>query len=221
MSHLPNVIVLVGFVLVNAVASAGFAHTLYLFAAADGEKITGRVYLRGGVGLPDVLVKVHAAGKEPIAEVRTDAEGRFSFSAPYRCDYVLRVATEDGHQAEASIRADELPPSLPTPPGKEAVPATAEARKENAVTQLQESSESPSSSEDHGIESSNSESLKGSHPEVLQQLATLRSQVIQLREELRQFQTSTSFRDILGGVGYILGLMGVSFYFLGKKHRKE
>jgi len=218
--------VLLGFVLWNAIASVTLAHTLYLFAAADGEKIAGRVYLRGGTGVPDAVVKVYVAGKESVGEFRTDDEGRFSFSAPYRCDYVLRAITEDGHQAEASIHADELSPSLPEWSAKvtdtsstdvAAQKTVAEGQEQGAPLQQPSESQTGHAQQEKGSVSEESVAMNDS---VARELATLRTQVVQLREELRELQTATGFRDILGGLGYVFGLTGVGFYFLGRRKRQ-
>jgi len=47
--------------------------------------------------------------------------------------------------------------------------------------------------------------------------AGLESQIGQLRAELQEFKSEVRFRDVLGGIGYILGLMGVAFYVLGAR----
>lgn len=49
--------------------------------------------------------------------------------------------------------------------------------------------------------------------------AGLQSQIGQLRAELQQFRTETRLRDVLGGIGYIVGLMGAAFYFLGARRQ--
>ncbi len=43
----------------------------------------------------------------------------------------------------------------------------------------------------------------------------LAAQVAQLRREVQEMRNEIRLRDVLGGIGYILGLMGLSFYFLG------
>jgi len=217
MRHSRSAVLLVTIVLWNVIATVASAHTLYLFAAADGERITGRVYLRGGEGIPDVLVKVYLAGKEPLQEVRTDAEGRFSLSVPYRCDYLLRAVMEDGHQAEASIHADELSPSLPEWNGDKPPASVSSAEQRSPTGPEKGSPESPRPSTTDETEVSRGPSAPSTDQAISRELATLRAQIVQLREELQQWRTSAGLRDILGGIGYILGLTGVSFYLLGKK----
>jgi nickel transport protein len=47
----------------------------------------------------------------------------------------------------------------------------------------------------------------------------VRKHVDPLREQLESYEERTRFRDILGGIGYIMGLGGLAFYFLGARRR--
>jgi len=40
-----------------------------------------------------------------------------------------------------------------------------------------------------------------------------------LARELKEFKEEVRFRDVLGGIGYIVGLAGLAFYFLGVRRR--
>jgi len=41
------------------------------------------------------------------------------------------------------------------------------------------------------------------------------------KEQLREMQSEIRFRDVLGGIGYIVGATGVAMYFLSKRQKKE
>jgi len=41
------------------------------------------------------------------------------------------------------------------------------------------------------------------------------------KEKLREMQSEIRFRDILGGIGYIVGATGIATYFLSKRQKKE
>jgi nickel transport protein len=49
---------------------------------------------------------------------------------------------------------------------------------------------------------------------VAQKLRPLQREIVELREEIR-------LHDILGGIGYIIGIAGISFYFLGVRRRER
>jgi len=45
-------------------------------------------------------------------------------------------------------------------------------------------------------------------------------QVALLRQELHRREHTCRLRDVLGGIGYIFGVAGVAFYFLGRRKKK-
>ena len=49
----------------------------------------------------------------------------------------------------------------------------------------------------------------------------LEKQVAALRKDLDRFSNELRLQDILGGLGYILGIMGLVFYFLGVRRKEE
>jgi len=50
-------------------------------------------------------------------------------------------------------------------------------------------------------------------------LEALRNEIILLRKELTDYTRQTRLRDVLGGIGYILGIAGIAFYFLGVRRK--
>ena len=59
------------------------------------------------------------------------------------------------------------------------------------------------------------------HDETDGDLADLHRQVIALRRDVDRLQNKLRYQDIIGGVGYILGLIGITAYFLGGRRRKS
>ena len=56
-------------------------------------------------------------------------------------------------------------------------------------------------------------------PQLAAQVQTLVQQIGQLQVQLAEAGQKTRLQDILGGIGYILGLMGLTFYFLGVRRK--
>ena len=46
-------------------------------------------------------------------------------------------------------------------------------------------------------------------------------QLAGLRADLDRYKNELRLRDVLGGVGYILGIMGIVFYFLGVRRKEK
>ncbi|MFP4077037.1 MAG: hypothetical protein ACLFTD_11245, partial [Halochromatium sp.] len=89
------------------VASASVAHRLQVFAAADGSEIQGRAYFVGGHPARAVAIQVLDGEGKPVAELKSDAEGRFRVNVSAAQDYLIVADAADGHRAEWPISAAE------------------------------------------------------------------------------------------------------------------
>lgn len=98
---------LVAFALCGGVPPA-LAHKMKVFATADGATISGYVYFGGGGRAMGARVEATADGAPVYAGV-TDDEGRFAFPIGARADYRIAVDGGDGHAAEATVPAADLP----------------------------------------------------------------------------------------------------------------
>ena len=50
---------------------------------------------------------------------------------------------------------------------------------------------------------------------------TVLAELSALRDEFQQYRQQTQLRDILGGIGYILGVAGIAFYLLGLRQKRS
>jgi nickel transport protein len=46
-------------------------------------------------------------------------------------------------------------------------------------------------------------------------------QIRGLREQIEGYEEQVRFRDVLGGIGYIFGVAGIAFYFLGRRQQRR
>ena len=132
-----------------------------------------------------------------LDQVRTNEEGEFSYTVKYKCDQVLLVDTGDGHKAVFRIEENELPDNLPVLDfaGSDQKPDNQEPSVVAAVV----------TSKDTDIEA------------VVSRVVS--RYIRPLREQLEQYENAVRMRDILGGIGYILGIMGILALFLKKKEK--
>lgn len=196
-------------------AEPAYAHKIKLFATAEGRTISGYAYLSGGGRPKHVPIDVlDPEGKSLLTNVTTDAEGRFSFDATVRCDHLLRIDLGDGHMAQWRIGADELTESLPEAAvGAAVVPDPPSGRDEDARQNDAEADEA-------GHRVSQTDVQEAVSKAVSREIKPLQRQINVLREQLESYEETIRFRDILGGVGYLVGLAGLAFYFLGAKRMK-
>lgn len=179
------------FVLTLFVASPASAHKINVFAFHEGERVTGEVYFSDGVPAKGCPVRLLSADDEVLQECRTDDIGGFSLSLPREEKReTVKVVVEDGmgHRTETTLRFSS---------GEKAITA--------------------SESEAAGTAQSNlpAGELEALMREVVRrEVSPLREEVVRLNEKM----SHPGFSEIVGGVGYIVGLVGI---ILWKGNRKK
>jgi nickel transport protein len=182
------------FLIVFLTPSFVIAHNMEIFATVEGKTIQGKASFHDGTPARNADVKAFDAAGEEIGRTKTDDQGKFSLAARFRCDHRLLVDTGDGHGVEYTILAKSLPADLP-PHG----PAIASADSARADSE---------SDLDH------------SHDSAL--LKVIHADVDALQDQLDQYEHRIRFRDILGGIGFIVGLTGAAYgyYYRGLLRNK-
>ena len=191
--------VLVAGVAVCLLSPSAHAHKIHVFTVADGAEIRGTVYFSGGGKAEGIEVTAFDADGTILGSAITDENGEFSFTATAKADHVFKVETPDGHAASCTVSAAELPDTLPSSDeaaGPETAASAAAGQGHRAPAEA-DSSPAPLAS----------------------QVELLRKQVTALRRQLDDFQERRSFQDILGGIGYIIGIAGVAFYVMARRER--
>lgn len=177
-------------VLTATTASPALAHKIKVFAAAVGERIEGTVYFVGGGPARGARILIESPDGTLIEALTADDAGAFAFTAKVRADHVIRTDIADGHSARMTIPASLLPASLPLPAS--GLGATAAEAKEPTAP-------APS----HEGRTGELAALDASIARAVAQ------QVAPLREQLNAYEDRVRLRDVLGGLGYILGLAGL------------
>lgn len=89
-------------------AAPALAHKLTVFAAVEGQDITGIVYFAGGNPAPGARIQITDAQGAPLAELQPGKDGRFRYQAQAPVAHRVIATTADGHRAEWRIAAEEL-----------------------------------------------------------------------------------------------------------------
>jgi len=181
-------------------ASPAFAHKLSVFATAEGKTIRGRAYLHGGGSPGRAAVSLFDPQGERLGQTTTDEQGKFALEARFRCDHRIIVDSGEGHRAEHTLPAAALPEDLPA-----------------RGPEIGASAEKPPPAAPASPPQGNSASSHDSASPV--KLEDLARQIEQLQFQIDQLGSRVRFQDVLGGLGYILGLMGLAYYFLGVRRK--
>jgi len=188
MRRIRAIAILAGLVLMLGTAPA-FAHKMKVFASAEGATISGYVYFNSGNRAVGVRIDVADRAGTTLYTGTSDADGAFRFEATRRTDHVISAAGEDGHAATYIVPASELPDSLPAPPDN---------RHADTIP-------TPSAASVVLPESAHSTEMRA----MIEQ--SVARQIRPLREQIDSYQEKIWWHDVLGGIGYIVGLGGLAF----------
>ena len=203
-------LLLAGLLVVACVAPAE-AHQIDVFASVDGRSISGQAKMMGGSPIESARVTAFGPAGEILAETITDDSGQFTFSIEFRCDHRIEVDAGEGHLGRHTVETSELPTDL-VPRGPQSgrtTPASSPGKTESGHA----SEDAHSHTHSHPDSSHDDESQED-------RLDAIDRQLQALRRDIDQYQAKLRIQDIVGAVGYILGLMGLAYY-LGVKRKEK
>jgi len=158
----------------------------------------------------DVDVDVIGQDGLKVATVKTNAKGEFIFSPKSKdAEYKFLVDTGDGRGAKASVSVGGGPASA-KPKQRDAVPSSA------ALLAKEKEAEMAAARHDAAAERA-SQDAKAMEELVGRAVA---KQLAPLQEKLDVYESRLRFQDILGGLGYIAGIVGALVFLASRRQRK-
>jgi nickel transport protein len=166
------------------------AHRVTVFAWVEGETVHTESKFSGGKPVNGGEILVYDLDGNPLLSGKTNEQGEFSFKIPKKTGMKIVLQAGMGHRGEWTLPLSEIAPHEPKP--------------EPAVSQ-----ETPAGMSEAGVPAS-SVSLDQIRRVLDQSLDQRLNPVLKMLSESRD--KGPTLRDILGGIGYILGLMGLAAY---------
>ena len=172
-----------------------FAHKVNVFAYVEGEKIYTESYFNDGKKCIDSKIEVFDNQGNKLLEGLTDKEGEFSFEVPLEDEDLKIVLTASmGHRAEYSISADEI---------------------RGSVGLIKEENEEPVSIVFPETSSVDLKEIQSIIEDTLdEKLKPIMREIIEIKKSQEDKISPT---EIIGGIGYIIGIFGIVAYFLIRK----
>jgi len=194
--------------ILSIVSTPAVAHRLNIFVYPEGDRINLESYFSGGAPCQDSQVKVLNKEGEVVADGKTDTEGKWSFNPGSSTGLKVVVEAGEGHRAEYRLTADDYPEGLAENLAEEATasaPVAAETGTETFPAQTAPGGAALSATEvEHIVD------------KVLERkLAPIR------RSMAKAAIHEPGFTEILGGIGYIIGLFGLGAYFMARSKSKN
>ena len=171
-------------------AGQAAAHRAMVFAWVEGESVHTESKFSGGKPVNGGEILVYDLAGNPLLSGKTNEQGEFSFKIPQKTGMKIVIQAGMGHRGEWTLPLSEVARLEPTP--------------EPAVSQK------TSSTTSEAREAAPSVSLDQIRRVLDQSLDQRLNPALKMLAESRD--KDPTFRDVLGGIGYIFGLMGLAAY---------
>lgn len=195
---------LISLILFTLSAMPAFAHRVNIFAYVEGDTIYTESYFSKKRKVHKGRLEIFSTktGKE-ILKATTDEKGDFNFPIPEiikkdRSGLLINLYASEGHRAVWTLNADEIFPD--TTETKSPTPAT------NISPEKKISSTAPIKTTSTEIEE-----LTRQVKKLIDKVDTLKRLIINQQEK------GPGVNEIFSGIGYILGLFGITAFFLSRK----
>jgi nickel transport protein len=186
--------------------SQAHAHRVNLFAWYDGKMILAEGYFSGGNKAMDSTIMVLDSGGKEVFHGMTDKKGEFSFKPPGNGEYRLVLEAGMGHRAEALVSVQGMESKDAAPEAGQAGPQTAESPELKGDGQAAKNAHKGTAT----LTSTEFEQIFD------RKLNPIKEQLLRLAEQ----GDRVGFRDVVAGLGYIAGLMGLAMYITQRKRKK-
>ena len=192
----------IGLILVLLIGSNALAHKVNVFAYAENGVVYTESYFSDGRKVMDSTVEVFdAQNNKLLLTGRTDKNGEFSFKIPQATGLRIVLTASMGHKNEYFLSEDEVRDAI----GIAKVPE--KSPPERVETEKME--ELPET-----VTQVYGERLEALMEQVVEKkTAPIMKKLLKIEEQMQK----PSLRDIIGGLGYIVGLMGIGIYFRYKR----
>lgn len=184
------------------------AHRVNLFCLVERENIVCQGSFPDGSAVKNGEITVKFKGKnEPLLKTSINEQGQAEFSIPAQAksnkkDLHIVLEASMGHKASWTVQSEELGEQDESPKTDPAI----EAKPEHTPAQDSQANQT-AKARPVRISLDREEVQNIVAKAVSQEVAPLKRQLQSLQQD------RVSLQDILGGLGYILGLMGLTFYF--------
>ena len=190
------------------VANTAYAHRVMIFAWVEGDTVFTKSKFSKGKKVKGGKIAVYNTQNKMLLKGKTDDKGEFSFHVPEKTTLKIVLYAGTGHRAEWTVPKEDIEEmsgenpaksSLKKPQAKMPANRIPSEPTENLMDEMPATQQSPGPNADE-IEQAIEKALDKKLKPVIKMLS-------------ESLDCGPTVSEILGGIGYILGLMGVGAYF--------
>ncbi len=205
-SQLAAVIVTALILIVLCPARPGLAHKVIIFAWVEGDTVHSESKFSGGRPARQAAIEVYDDQDNRLLTGRTGDDGKFSFKIPKASALRIVLLAGTGHRNEWRLEEAEVRRGLeagreaaPSPAAEAPLPAPEPAKSTTCTPKTP-----PAALSAEAVEQILEKTLDRKLQPIVSMLAQTR-------------QTGPSLQDILGAIGYIIGLVGLGAYLKSRR----
>lgn len=173
-------------------SSPAIAHKINIFAWAEGQTVFTESYFTGGKLIEGGLVEVFDSAGQKLLEGRTDQKGEFSFKLPQKTDLLLVLTASMGHKSDFTLKVENADEAAPA---AEPAKITGKLSPDTVTVDMRQ--------------------LRT----VIEETLDLRLKPIYRSLADAKRREGPSLTNIIGGLGYIIGIMGLILYVRSRKKK--
>ncbi len=193
-------IVLIAFLFI----SISFAHNVNLFVYPESNYIYVEAYYADGTKVRSGKITVfNKKGKKLLTGI-TDNKGNFFFPIPEKTDLKIVLEAGMGHRTEVSIKASAL----------------SDIKTVRVNTNFKRGERKEELVDNGNIEEKADQKEEHTDYERIKRIVNkaLDKRFFLLSKEFNKMKNKIFLTEIIGGIGYIMGLMGIVMFFLSRKN---
>jgi nickel transport protein len=184
------------------------AHNVSVFAWVEGDTVHVESKFSGGRKPKGATIDVYDAAGDLLLQGTTDDNGLYSFRVPRKTEMRIVLNAGMGHRAEWTVPLAELESVQET----EAAAPPAETMAASADPPV---TPRTAPAEPRAVALTQGELQRAVELALDKKLKPLLTQAVESQ------LSGPSFKDVMGGIGYIFGLVGVGTYFHARRIRRN
>ena len=200
-----NPFLIIAIIWIIAPPVTAWAHKVIVFAWAEGDTVFTESKFSGGKRVNSGIIEVYAPDGRKLMEGKTNATGEYSFKIPQKTDLKIVLIAGMGHRGEWTLRREEIEGSSDVATDAIVTGQPADNQKKPAIPPVQVSPVAGCTDIEKTMEKVMDRKLKP---------------LIRRLNQIERQKDGPAITDILGGLGYILGLVGIVAYVHSRRRGK-
>jgi len=189
------------------------AHKVTIFAWVEGDTVHTQSKFSGGKRVKGAPVLVFDPEGNQLLEGKTDGKGEFSFKVPKRTDLKIALKASMGHLAEWTIPAEEI-----TAVADVSRSSTAEVGVKAATEEAARLSTDVKASREMPVPTAVSLGRQEIQDLIDESLDRKLAPIVNMLTD--SLDHGPRVTEVIGGMGYIFGLVGVALYFANRRKKE-